>query len=172
MWVFCPWLLARPHNILIVLSSQSHHHIMKVTEIKYEGGSRQPRSLQPPPGSRHCSPMEPPCRQAIFKISEKSLLVKWFNILFTQKIKSSWSMQMSKHSHGWQRRSVRGFCIFFMFYTFVHFSENLAYKILNYSVKALADKEVELGDSAPYFLNCAERLAEPGFLPSDEDILR
>ena len=44
--------------------------------------------------------------------------------------------------------------------------------ILNDAVQALADKEVDLGDSAPYFLDCAERLAQPGFLPSDEDILR
>ena len=44
--------------------------------------------------------------------------------------------------------------------------------IIGYAVQALADKEVELGDSAPYFLDCAERLAHPGFLPSDEDILR
>ena len=44
--------------------------------------------------------------------------------------------------------------------------------IIGYAVQALADKEVELGDSAPYFLDCAEKLAQPGFLPSDEDILR
>jgi len=40
------------------------------------------------------------------------------------------------------------------------------------AVEALAEKEVDLGDSAPYFLDSAERLAQPGFLPSDEDILR
>jgi len=40
------------------------------------------------------------------------------------------------------------------------------------SVRALAAEEVHLGDSAPYFLDSAERLAEPGFLPTDEDILR
>ena len=39
-------------------------------------------------------------------------------------------------------------------------------------MQALAAKEVELSDSAPYFLDSAERLAQPGFLPSDEDILR
>ena len=44
--------------------------------------------------------------------------------------------------------------------------------ILEHAVQALAAKEVELGDSAPYFLDSAERLAQPGFLPSDEDILR
>jgi len=40
------------------------------------------------------------------------------------------------------------------------------------AVRALAAEEVHLGDSAPYFLDSAERLAEPGFLPTDEDILR
>jgi len=40
------------------------------------------------------------------------------------------------------------------------------------AVRALAAEEVDLGDSAPYFLDSAERLAEPGFLPTDEDILR
>ena len=44
--------------------------------------------------------------------------------------------------------------------------------ILDHAVQALAAKEVELSDSAPYFLDSAERLAQPGFLPSDEDILR
>ena len=39
-------------------------------------------------------------------------------------------------------------------------------------MRALAAEEVHLGDSAPYFLDSAERLAEPGFLPTDEDILR
>ena len=39
-------------------------------------------------------------------------------------------------------------------------------------VRALVGAAVQLGDSAPYFLDQAERLAEPSFLPSDEDVLR
>ena len=61
---------------------------------------------------------------------------------------------------------VHGVCTSSEFFTFF---TNL---ILEHAVQALAAKEVELGDSAPYFLDSAERLAQPGFLPSDEDILR
>ena len=84
--------------------------------------------------------------------------------LFTQ-FMSSWSLQILKHMQPWQTTMMRKatLLIFHVLHTFCKW---------HYAVQALAEKEVDLGDSAPYFLDSAERLAQPGFLPSDEDILR